>query len=372
MGLSVQPVYSQKDLKTFIRLPYRLYRDDTVWVPPLRLEERRKYSPKTNPMLRHCDYRLFLLHQNGQTVGRISAFIDRLAVEHWGEKVGLFGSFECIDSDEGSHLLLESARKWLREHDMSKMRGDWSFASQEWGVLVEGFESPPMIMAPYNPPYYDRLMKSYGLAKVKDLMVYELDTRDGYELPERILKLTDTIAEKYNVTIRSLNMKRLKEDVKTILDVANAATRDNWGYVPVTDEEADDIAKSLRMVVDPDVVMIAEIQGRPVGYLIGLPDVNTVIKGLNGRLLPFGIFKLLYGLKRIRQYRIWALGVKPEYQRKAFDILFYRKLYDVLSPKKPDRLEANYVLEDNMVMNNPILKLGFKEVKKYRVYEMSI
>ncbi|MFH1943961.1 MAG: N-acetyltransferase [bacterium] len=372
MAFSIQPVQNRKDLRAFIRLPYKLYRDDSIWVPPLLLEEKKKYSEKTNPMLSHCDVRLFLLLQNGKAVGRISAFIDRLAVEHWRENVGLFGSFECIDDVDASQLLLDAARSWLRERGMAKMRGSWSFASQEWGILVKGFDSPPMIMAPYNPPFYNVQMESFGLNKVKDLMVYELDMKDGYELPERFLRMTDRIAEKYGVTVRSVNMKRLEEDVKTIVDVANASTKDNWGFIPVTDEEAHDMAKSLKPVVDPDAVMIAEIDGKPIGYLIGLPDINIILRGLNGRLFPFGFLKLLFGLKKIRQYRIWALGVIPEYQRKAIDTLFYRRLYDVLSPKRPDRIEANYVLEDNMVMNNPILKMGFNEVKKYRVYEMDL
>ena len=372
MAFTVRAVENRNDFRAFIRLPYKLYKEDRVWVPPLRMEEKKKYSEKTNPMLLHCDYRLFLLFQENDVVGRISAFVDRLAVEHWKEKVGLFGSYECIADTEGSHLLLETARNWLKDRGMVKMRGPWSFASQEWGSMVEGFESPPMIMAPYNPPHYNTQMEAFGLSKIKDLLVYELDPTDGYELPERYIAFTDRVAEKYNVTVRSLDMKRLEEDVKTIVYVTNASTEFNWGFVPVTNEEARDIAKSMKRIVDPDIVMIAEINGNPVGYLIVLPDVNSLLKGLDGRLFPFGFFKLLFGMKKISRYRIWALGVVPEYQRKAIDTLFYRRLYEILYPQKPTLVEANYVLEDNMVMNNPIIKMGFKQAKKYRVYEMAI
>jgi GNAT superfamily N-acetyltransferase len=216
-------------------------------------------------------------------------------------------------------------------------------------------------------------MEAFGLKKAKDLLVYELVDAEGvYALPARFVKLTDRIGAKYGVTVRPLNMKRLDEDIRLILDVANASTRDNWGFVPVTEEEAKDIADSMRSIVDPDIVMIAEAGGEAIGYLIAFPDVNLLLRGLNGRLFPVGVFKLLFGLKKIRQYRIWGMDVVPEYQRRAVDTLFYRRLYEVLRAKKAERVEANYVLEDNMAMNNPILKMGFEEVKKYRVYEMPL
>jgi GNAT superfamily N-acetyltransferase len=369
VAFSVYPVQNKKDLQTFVRLPYRLYRGDSVWIPPLRAEEKKKFSVKGNPMFAHCDFQHFLLAHNGKTVGRVSAFIDRLALDHWKQPVGLFGSYECIDNAEGAGLLLETAKNWLRDKGMERMRGPWSYESQEWGLLVKGYERPPMMMAPYNPPYYDSQMAFFGLKKIKDLLAYEVDVRNGYDLPPRFLKMTEYVAKKYRITIRPVNMKNLEEDVKTIMHVANSSTENNWGYVPVTDEEAQNIAKALKPIVDPDIVMIAEVENKPIGYLIAFPDVNVLIRGLNGHLFPFGIFKLLFGFKKIRQYRIWALGVIPEYQRRAIDTLFYKRLCDVLLPRNPTVIEANYVLEDNMIMNNPILKMGFQEVKRYRVYE---
>ena len=371
MAFSVRPVETRKDLETFIKLPYWIYRDDKNWVPPLLREEKKKFSKK-NPSLFHCDYQYFLLFQDGKAVGRTVAFVHRQAVEHWKEPVGSFGCYECIDNYEASKLLLDKAREWLKSQHMAIMRGPWDFDTKEYGFVIKGFDLQPMVMAPYNPMYYNAQMEAYGMKKVKDLLAYHLDCREGYNLPERFLKLTDRIAEKYGVKVRSLNMKQLEKDVKIIVDVANESTAPNWGYVPVTDEEAHAIAKSMKPIVDPDIVMIAEVDGKPVGYLIVFPDVNTVTKNLNGRLLPFGFLKLLSGLKKIRQYRVWALGVVPEYQRKAIDTLFYRRLYDVLYPKGPTLVEANYVLEDNMAMSNPILKLGFKEAKRYRVYEVGI
>ncbi len=372
VGLTVRPVQSRRDLKTFIHMPYKLYQDESNWVPPLRVEEKKKFSVKTNPYLEHCDYLLFLLLRNGKAVGRISAFVDHLALEHWREQIGFFGCFETINDVEGTRLLINAARDWLKDRGMATMRGPWSFSPQEWGMLVEGFDTPPMVMAPHNFPYYDSLLTSCGLLKAKDLLVFEMDASEGYQLPDRFVRWSDRIAEKLGVTIRPLNLKRLEEDVRLILSVANQSTEKNWGFIPVTDKEASDIAKALKAIVDPDIILIAEKDGEAVGYLIAFPNVNALIRDCNGRLFTKAIFRLLFKMKSIREYRVWALGVVPAYQRKALDTLFYRRLADVLAPRRPSRVEANYVLEDNMVMNNPILKLGFHQSKRLRVYEAPI
>lgn len=323
-------------------------------------------------MLQHCEVALFLAYQDDDPVGRISAFIDHLGIKHWNESIGLFGSFECLRVDKVPQLLLETARDWLRNKSMTLMRGPWSFDSQEWGLVVKGGDQPSMIMAPYNPPYYPAAFESFGLTKVKDLMVYSVTLDTSYQLPERFVKHIARVSEKYGVRIRPINMKQLDADVQSIVHIANEATKDNWGFIPVTDAEAEDLAKGLKMIVDPDLIMIAEADGRPIGYQITLPDVNVILKNLNGRLFPFGFLKLMTGLKKIRQYRIWALGVLPEFHRRAIDILLYQKMYEVLKARQPVYLEANYVLEDNMAMNNPILKLGLNHVKTYRVYEASL
>ena len=372
MQYRIKIVRSGWTLRKFIHFPYTLYRDHPHWVAPLLTEEKRKFKRRRNPMLQHCECAHFLLYGNGRPAGRISAFVDSLALQHWGRSIGLFGSYECVDDPNGSFMLLSAAFQWLEQKGMKRMRGPWSFASQEWGVVIKGFDSSPMILAPYNLPYYSRQFEIFGLKKAKDLLVYEIDVSSGYTLPERFLSLTDSIARRHQVTVRSLNMNHLEEDVQILVDTANRSTRNNWGFVPVTEDEARDMARSLKPIVDPDLVLIAEVKGRAVGYLIALPDIHVLLKGMKGRLFPFHFLHLMKGLKQIRQYRIWALGVVPEYRRRAIDTLFYRKLYEVLIPKHPGRVEANYVLEDNMAMNNPILKMGFKHVKTYRVYEMEI
>ncbi len=370
--MEVRKVENKRDLRRFIEFPYRHYRHDPIWVPPLRSEQWGQYDAKRNPMLNHCEYDLFLLVDGNHVLGRVSAFVDRLATGHWGEPIGLFGSYECIHDSEASRLLLEKAHTWLQERGMKAMRGPWSFASQEWGLVLEGYEPPPVIMAPYNPPYYNDQMAAFGLQKVKDLLVYYVDAEEGYEIPERYLTLTRKVEERYGIRVRPVDFGQLDEEVATIIKVINTSIAPNWGFYPVTEEEAHAIARDLRQILDPEAVLIAEGPGGEViGFSVPIPDVNVVLHKMNGRLLPFGWLKLLWGIPRIRQYRLWALGVLPEYHGKGVDALMYRHTYEVLRPKRA-RLEINYVLEDNVPMNNALRKLGVKDLRRYRVYEMPI
>jgi ribosomal protein S18 acetylase RimI-like enzyme len=370
--MHIQRVESRASLRRFIDLPYRLYRDDPIWVPPLRREQWAQFDPKKNPMLDHCDYALFLLLDGDRVLGRVSAFIDHLALEAWRARVGLFGSYECVDDGAASQHLLEAARVWLKERGMASMRGPWSFASQEWGLVVEGFTPPPVILAPHNPDYYNLHMRSFGLQKVKDLLVYYVDESEGYQIPERYLKLTDRVQKRYGVTVRAVDMRRLEEELVTIVDVINRSIADNWGFYPVTQAEARAIARDMQQILNPDIVLIAEgPDGEAIGFALAIPDVNVILHRLNGRLFPFGWLRLLLGVSRLRQYRMWGLGVVPAYQGKAVDALLYRHTYEVLQSQQV-RMEINYVLEDNVRMNNAIQRLGGKPLRRYRVYEMPI
>jgi GNAT superfamily N-acetyltransferase len=324
-------------------------------------------------MLDHCTVALLLAEDGGEVVGRISAFVDHLAVRHWDDPVGLFGSFECVNDTEVSRSLLEKAREWLRGQGMRSMRGPWSFASQEWGLVIEGFETPPVIMAPHNPPWYNDHLLAFGLEKAKDLLVYEADTGEGYRIPERYLTVTDMVQERYGITVRPVNMKHLEEDIAILVEVANRSLSDNWGFYPATEAEGRALAHDIKPILDPELVLIAEDSaGQPIGFAITLPDINVLLRGLEGRLLPFGWFRLLTGRKQLRQYRMWAIGVVPEYQRRAVDALLYRRTHDVLKPRGKIRVEANYVLEDNARMTNAMRNLGLQQIRRYRVYEMPI
>ncbi|HPG39385.1 MAG TPA: hypothetical protein PLP19_01035 [bacterium] len=370
--MELVPVAQKHDLQAFINFPYKHYQNDPVWVPPLRQEQRNLFAPQTNPFLEHCDRQLFLLKDQGKVIGRIAAFIDHIAMDFWGERIGFLGYFECIQDKTATRLLLSAAKSWLLEKRCTKMRGPWSFTSQEWGMVVEGFTPSPVVMAPYNPPYYNELLTDFGLLKVKDLLCWYIDIAEGYQVPPRVIEHTQAIAKRYGIRVRRLDMKNYDAEVQTLIELSNATIISNWGYTPVTDAEAKAMARDMKPVIQPKCVLFAENQdGRPVGFAITLPDVNSLLKGLNGRLYPFGFIKLLWGLPRLHRYRMFALGVIPEYQGKAVDSLIYCMLNDSLYSKDL-WVEINYVLEDNMPMINAINKLGAKPLRRYRVYEMDI
>jgi GNAT superfamily N-acetyltransferase len=370
--MKIIPVTTKAELKKFIRLPYKLYKNDPVWVPPLLTEVSKQFDRKRNPTLDHCEYALFLLEKEHEVIGRIAAFTDTIALQEWKDPVGLFGYFECIDDSNAAKALLDTAAGWLKSKGMKFMRGPWSFVSQEWGLVIEGFIPSPTVMAPYNPSFYINHIKGYGFEKVKDLLVYYISAAEGYNIPDRILKLTDEVSKRFNIRTRQLNMRDYNNEVARVIELSNKSLIDNWGYTQVTREEALAIGADLKSIILPKGVIFAEdSNGRPVGFAITIPDINSLIKDLGGRLLPFGWLKVLIGLPRLRKYRLFALGVLPEYQGKGIDSLIYRALYEALYT--PDIwLEINYVLEDNVPMNNAIIKLNAKPLRRYRIYQKSI
>jgi GNAT superfamily N-acetyltransferase len=370
--MNIRPVQTRKELRKFIELPYYLYKHDPVWVPPLRAEQRGQFDPKRNPLLEHCQWQLFLLEDDGRLLGRIAAFVDTLALDFWKEPIGLFGYYECIPDQAAARMLLEAARRWLQDKKMTCMRGPWSFVSQEWGMVVEGFTPSPVIMGPYNPPYYNDHLTAFGLQKVKDLLCWYLSSAEGDRVPERIYALTDAVARRYGIRVRQINMNRFEQEVQSVIDISNSSIVANWGYSPVTQAEVQALARDLKPVIQPKGVVFAEDrQGCPIGFAIVIPDVNALLKGLNGYLFPFGWLKLLLGLPRLRRYRVFAMGVTPEYQGKAVDSLLIRALSDAIN--SPDTwAEINYVLEDNYPMINAVKRFGARPLRRYRVYEMGI
>ncbi len=368
--MQTRQVESARDLKAFIEVPYRFYKDDPVWIPPLRSEQKKLFTPEGDPLLRHAEYALYLLEDDqGQVIGRIAAFVDRHATDFWQEQIGFFGSYECIDDQAAANLLLDTARRFLQARGMKVMRGPINFTATEWGFVVEGYEHEPVLMSPYNPPYYNDQMLNFGMQKAKDLKAFYLLAKD-YVIPERIANMLDRLAQRYRVTVRPADLKNLERDTWYMADIMNKSIAFNWGSYPITREESVQLAKDLRQIVDPNVVLIAEVDEKPIGFLIGLPDINVLLKGLNGRLLPF-IFRLLFQRHKINRYRLWALGFLPEYHGKGLDTLLYHRAYQALGGKDIF-IEVNYVLEDNVKMLNPLYKLGAKPLKTYRVYAMEI
>ncbi len=366
-------VKSKKDMKAFVRLPETLHGGNDCFVPPIWMDEKSAYYGKTNPILANSDFVLFLaIDKDGNAVGRTIAYIDFNHNKYYKTDMGFFGAFECIDDEKTGRLLVQAAEKWLKEKGVDTIRGPIHPVAENWGFVFDGYDSPPVYMSPWNPEYYHGFFTKAGYKKAKDLLVYEADIAKGYKLPSRFDGFMERYSQRYpTIKIRRLDMRNIKQDAKHILEISNAALANNWGYVPLELSVMEDMLKKLKLIVDPDAVWMIEDGSRVVGYCLGFPDINILLKRIKGSLFPFGFIRLLRGLKKLRDYRLFGLAVHPDWQGRALDALMYINLYKKLLRKKV-RLEANYILEDNLYIKNALERLGMEHSKTYRVYEKMI
>ena len=273
---------------------------------------------------------------------------------------------------DGTYTWCVTAENWFSALNVKNLRGPIDPVAECWGFLVEGFRFPPVYMSPHNPPEYGTWIEASGFIKAKDLLVYEAKASEGYMLPERFNRFRNSVAlRRPEIQVRKINTKKLLDEAKIILSIYNRGIDGNWGFTPVGEDEMEDVVKKLALILDPDAVWFVEDKGQPVGCALGFPDINVLIRSINGRLFPFGWWKILRGRRKLIDYRLWGLAVLPEYKGQGLDVLMYANLFDALKPRGI-RLEANYVLEDNMHIINALEKLGMKAIKKYRVYEKPI
>jgi len=343
-------------------------------VPPLIVERKGFLDIGKNPFFKHAEVVFYLAKRDGQTVGRIAGIVNHNHIEFHQEKAGFFGLFECVKDYQVAKALLDTVREWLKSKGMEIVRGPANFSSnEEWGFLAEGFDSRPVIMMGYNPPYYLDFMEKYGMIKAKDLYAYFID--ESLPTPARVVRMAENIKKRENVKIRNLNMKKFGNEVEGIKQIYNSAWSKNWGFIPMTDEEFDHLAKNLKQIVDPHMIFIAEVDGKPAGFSLALPDFNQVLVRLNGRLFPFGILKLLWHTKiknKIDGVRIITMGVMPEFQKRGIDTVFYVETYNVGVKRGYKWAEMSWVLEDNTLMNRVLKLLGARLYKRYRIYEIAI
>ncbi|MCJ7509182.1 MAG: N-acetyltransferase [candidate division Zixibacteria bacterium] len=366
--LTIIPVQTKKELKQFILLPWKIYKGDKNWVPPLISERKDFLNPQKNPFFKHAEVKFFLAKKGNEVVGRIAGIVNHLHIQTHNEKCGFFGLFECIEDYEVAKALLDTAKTWLKSKGMERMRGPADFSSNDqWGFLLEGFDSPPVFMMPYNPKYYLEFMERYGLKKSKDLYAYYLN-RDK-KPPERIYKVAEKIKQKENLVVRKINMDDFESEVKKIKEIYNLAWSRNWGAIPMTDEEFSHMAKEMKQIMDKDLIFIAEVDGNPAGFSLAIPNVNEALIKLNGRLFPFGIFKLLYYAKKIKSSRIITMGVIHKYQKRGIDNIFYTQTFDEGVKKGYIWGELSWILEDNVLMNRAAELMNARLYKKYRIYE---
>lgn len=367
-GLVVHEVKDKKGLKDFLRFPWRIYKGDPNWVPPLVKEHAFYFSPK-NPFRQHAEIIPYLAIRGGEPVGRIAAIIDDNYINYQNEQTGFFGFFESIDDVAVAQALFDQVKRVLTEKGLEKMIGPMNpSTNDECALLIDGFDAPPVFMMPYNPPYYKRLIEACGLTKAKDLLANRM-INDG-TIPERLLRISTYIMKKTpGLTIRPLNMKRLKEEAERIKDIYNAAWGQNWGFVPLTDEEMAMMVKRLKPLAIPEYVPIAEVNGEAIGFAMALPDYNIPLKEVNGRLGPIGIAKFLYYSRKIDAIRVLLLGVKPEYRKRGIETLLYLEIFRHGQARGVKWGEMSWILEDNHLMQKALEAMGAKVYKTYRIYQ---
>ncbi|HMK49685.1 MAG TPA: hypothetical protein VK435_06515 [Thermodesulfovibrionales bacterium] len=368
-GIEVIEVTSGRDLDDFIDFPFRLYSRDPFYVPLLKSELKKQFSPN-NPFFLHARVRYFLAKKDGQIAGRTASIVNHRHLEFHKDGAGFFGFFEAVNDRSVAEALLDKVSSCLKDEGMKVMRGPMSFSTnEECGMLLEGFDSPPMLMMPYNPPHYHTLMEECGMSKSKDLFAYILDTPD--ELPPKILRVAD-IASKYGITVRHIDKKRFEADMKIFKEVYNSAWANNWGFIPLTDEELIFLGNNLKPVLVPDMTIIAEKNGEPVGFLGLLPDFNFVLKHMNGRLNPLTIVKALYYSKKIKDLRMLLLGTKAEYRNRGVDALLFREAFKGVKRGGYKRVDFSWILEDNIPVQRLVEMIGGRLYKKYRIYEKEL
>ncbi len=365
--MEIVPVTDGRGLDRFIAFPYTLHRGDPVWVAPLRRDVRTVLSPAKNPFFQHAAAQYFLATRDGGTVGRIAAITNDEHRRIHEDRVGFFGFFECVNDQAVADALFEAAAGWLRARDCDTLRGPISPSiNDEAGLLVEGFDTPPVILMPHNPRYYVALHERAGFAKAKDLIAFE---GSGFHAPERLVRAAQILAERKGITLRALNMKRFHEEIELVKQLFNRAWEKNWGFVPMTDAELDHLAAQLKPIIVPDLVCFAEIRGEPVGFGAAIPDLNVALRhNPSGRMFP-GILKVLWHARKITRLRVALLGTVRQYRGRGVDALLYHWIWTKGNARGFGWAEAGWILEDNAAMINAAMALGFRPYKTYRVYD---
>jgi hypothetical protein len=366
--LQVEEVKNQKDLMTFVQFPWEIYQGDRFWVPPLIKDQLLKLSPD-HPFHAHSEMILFLARRGDKSIGRIAGIIDHHYIEVHQENVGFLGFFESIPDPEVSGFLLTRVAEWLKEHGMEKMAGPMNpSTNDECGLLIEGFDSSPCLMMPYNPRYYPPLFEGFGLRKRMDLYAYLLE--ESFFHLDRLDRITERLRKREpQLHVRPINLRHFDEELKIIKEVYNQAWSRNWGFVPLTDEEINLLAKELKPLVVPDLVLFAYWGEEPVGFSVSLPDYNEVLKHLNGKIGLLGVFKFLYYSKKINKIRVMLLGVKHAFQKKGVEGLLYIETFKRGIRKGYHRAECSWILEENVLMQHGIEAMGGRRYKCYRIYE---
>jgi GNAT superfamily N-acetyltransferase len=359
---------NRRQLKEFITFPWKIYGDDPNWVPPLIFTQLQFFTPGKNPYFAHSKAQLFMAFRGEEPVGRISAHENNQHIRVHGDGAGFFGFFECINDHTVGQALLDAASNWLWERGLKTMRGPLSLSvNDEAGLLIDAFDEPPLIRMPYNPSYYPGLIEGYGLQKIQDLYAYAMF--EGEELSETVRGIADAALEDPKLVVRKVNVRDFRNEMKKIGKIYAEAWSENWGAVPLTDDEFDRIVGELKLIADRDLFFIAEYDGEPAGMSLVLADANEALKKAGGRLFPLGLLKILWHRRKIKSMRMPLMGIRKEYRMKGIDAVFCCRTYDGVKKKRPRKIELSWILESNTAANAVLKKMGARRSKTYRIYE---
>lgn len=376
--LRMVPVTTREQRRKFAKFPWFIYRDDPNWVPPIFMDRLALLNPDKHPFHEHAEMQLFLAMRGEEVAGTISAHINHLHNEVYQDKVGFFGFFEVIDDYGVAEALLDTASTWLRERGMTAIRGPESFSqNEEVGLLIDGFDTPPRVLMTHNPRYYQDFIERAGFEKAQDLYAWDILTNvfgaDAQGLPRKFVRVAEEARNREGLVVRKVDMKRYDEEVGLVKQVYNGAWGQNWGFVPLTDREISHLGKEMKMIVDPDLVFLAFVDGELAGVSISLPDVyQAMIKARpqpNVWSLPLTLVKFLWHRRKINALRSWAMGVLPEYRLMGIDALFYVETARAAYRKGYERAEMSWILESNDMVNRILERLGGEIYKTYRIYE---
>ncbi len=367
MAVSVVPVQSRAELNEFIDYPFERYRGNSYWVPPLKMDLRALLDRRRHPFYRAAEAEFFLARHKGRVCGRIAAIHNRAHNEFHEDKTGFFGFFETEDNPDTARALLDTAADWCAARGLDALQGPMSPSTNyECAVLAEGFDRPPVFMMPYNPPSYLEYLEQAGFQTEKELLAYWLTDQNPF--PEKLASITERVMRRSGLATRELRLNDLKSELEKIFAVYNDAWSRNWGFVPMSRAELETLADNLKWVCDPRIVFLAEKDDEPVGFLLGMPDLNRILPRLRGRLLPFGWYHLLRGKHRQNTLRVLAMGFRKEYQQLGFAAAIYRDIIEKGQRAGYHFAEISWVLDDNVLMNRAAAMLGAEVYKKYRIY----
>ncbi|MBM4087909.1 MAG: GNAT family N-acetyltransferase [Planctomycetes bacterium] len=369
-NVEVKPVETRREQKAFLQFAWSLYRDDPNWIPPLQQNLRELVGFRPHPFHEVADVQAWLARKDGQVCGRIATIVNHVHNRKYHEQRGFFGFFESVNDPHVAHALFDAARDWFAQRGIRDMRGPVNPSlNYEVGLLVEGFDSPPVFQMTYNPPYYAQLIESFGFQKAQDMYAFWGHIEMLSALSEKLLFIIRETNRRFNVKMRTLDRRHFKEDVRTFLDIYNASLEGSWGFTPLSDGEIEHISDGLRHLIVPELTSCAEVDGRPVGAAFGLLDYNPRIKQINGRLFPFGFIRLLTRRQQIKRIRLISTNVLPEFQRWGLGLALLAHLMPKALEWGITEAEFSWVLESNRLSYGSLKRGGAKLTKTYRVYD---